>query len=382
MDPTLPNPFHYSGDKIFVAGDERIGENGALSMFHTLFLRNHNRHADRLAAAHPDWDDERIFQRARRRNIAEYQNIVMYQYLPTEFGDHFADKVGHYHHYSPFLDAEINVAFATAAFRYGHSSFRNYVPIDQCGVDTLFNLPANGAKLMFGGQTGGPILPMDVYGEIGSWENVIRALIAHRTAPNDIMIDAALRDLPFNFPITGGTDVFVLDLHRARENGVPNYVALQKEYGRHSDRIYGSDGCPERFGRNQLNDPPACFDNLAPYNHTLAENLRMLYGKVNRIDSLVGLLVEPHVPGTSFGETLGNIIMDTYKRVRDGDRFWFENQNQPLAFDDDTIDNIRATGIDDLLKKNFDFPRPAHIPGNPFLAPNNYLTNLANSCSN
>lgn len=376
QDPSKVVNFQYDPNKIFVAGDVRVGENAALSMFQTLFMRNHNWHAARIREEHRWMSDEEVYQRARRLNIAEYQNIVMYQYFPTEFGEYFADKLGRYHRYDPFLDADTAVVFATAAFRYGHSTFRNYQAVDQCGVPTMFNLPAGGQRLVFGGTTGGPILPLDVYGEIGSWENVIRGLITTVNGPNDVMIDSALRDLPFFFGAPGGTDIFVLDLHRARENGVPNYVTLQKVYGDRSDRIYGSRGCPERFERNHQTDPVECFERLVGDNSSLASNLRDLYGKVNRIDPLLGLLAEKHVHGTSFGETMGNIITDTYRRVRDGDRFWFENRLQPMPFKSRELDDIREVGMADLLRRNFDFPSHAQVPANPFLTPPFYGNTL------
>ena len=41
--------------------------------FGVLWFREHNRHAGRLATAHPDWSDEKIFNRARQWTIAEHQ---------------------------------------------------------------------------------------------------------------------------------------------------------------------------------------------------------------------------------------------------------------------------------------------------------------------
>jgi len=377
LDPTQNPYFPLDPDKVFVSGDARVGENVALGMFHLLFIRNHNRHAAALAADHPSWDDEKLFQEARRINIAEYQNIVMYQYFPTEFGEYFASKIGPYHHYDEDLDASVNVAFSTVAFRYGHSSFRNYQPISKCGVPTMFFQPAGNTVLLFGGQTGGPILPMDTVGECGSYENGIRGLINQRTGPNDVMFDAALRDIPFNFPVAGGTDLLVLDMHRARENGVPNYVALQKSYGRQKDRIYGRKGCPGSMERKPDDDPQACWDNLVPYNATLAANLRALYKKVKYLDPILGILAEVHIDGTSFGETVGTIIADTYGRLRDGDRYWFENRQAPHAFSHSEIDQIRDVGIDDLLRLNFHFESPMHVPANPFLVPPNYRNALS-----
>jgi len=208
-------------DQSFVSGDARIGENGALTLYHILFIRNHNRHAASLAASNPSWNDEAIFQEARRRNIAEYQAVVMYQYFPTEFGPYFNDLLGSYFGYNPFVDVDTNVAFSSAAFRYGHSSFHNYVPLDSCGNPTLFGQSAfPGDQLVFGGQTGGLITPIDVMGEIGTFENLIRGLIGQVTAPNDIMIDDSLRNIPFRFPVAGGTDLLALDIHTGVEKTV------------------------------------------------------------------------------------------------------------------------------------------------------------------
>ena len=49
---------------------------------HTLFVREHNRIADLIKAEQPKWDDDEVFENARRILVAEYQSIVYGQYLP------------------------------------------------------------------------------------------------------------------------------------------------------------------------------------------------------------------------------------------------------------------------------------------------------------
>jgi len=373
VDPLLfINPQRANPNIIFTSGDERVGENAALSMFHTLFIREHNRIATALKAQFPDWSDELLFQEARRVNIAQYQAVVLYEYVPNEFGQYFFDKlVGDYRGYDVDSPHAIPLVFASAAFRYGHSSFRNYVPIDTCGAPTLLNQPANGQKLFAGGQVGGPVLPLDAAGQAGSYENLLRGLITAHTLPNDVLINNVLRSLPFRTPVPGGTDVFAIDLSRARLNGVPNYNTLRKAYfnnGRgRSANIYGSSGCPANLeSKPNQQDPLACFQVLVPNNATLATSLQQLYGKVNRIDALVGLLIEPHVAGTSFGPSLGNIIVQTYANARDNDRFWFENRHQIHAFSRAQIAAIKSTKLADLFVRNFDMPANK-MPANPFL---------------
>jgi len=54
--------------------------NPLLSFLHWLFVCEHNAIADYYASFHPDWDDERLFQMARRVNIAQIARIHTIQW--------------------------------------------------------------------------------------------------------------------------------------------------------------------------------------------------------------------------------------------------------------------------------------------------------------
>ncbi len=116
-------------------GDDRGDVTPGQTMICTVFLRNHNRIANQLARMHHDWDDERLFQEARKINVAVHQNIVYTQFLDELLGT--PNNVGITEmagksilFYDPKLDGTISVGFGTAGYRLhtyvsGHIHLRN-----------------------------------------------------------------------------------------------------------------------------------------------------------------------------------------------------------------------------------------------------------------
>ena len=78
-------------NQCFFAGDVRVNEQLNLVVMHTVWMREHNRVARFLSKLNPIWDDEKIFQEARRIVIAEYQHIIYKEWLPSILGSRYME---------------------------------------------------------------------------------------------------------------------------------------------------------------------------------------------------------------------------------------------------------------------------------------------------
>jgi len=72
--------------RCFAAGDSRANEQLELAAMHTIWLREHNRVARTLRELNPRWNDELLYQEARRIVIAEIQHITYNEFLPILLG--------------------------------------------------------------------------------------------------------------------------------------------------------------------------------------------------------------------------------------------------------------------------------------------------------
>ena len=61
-------------------------------MLHTVWMREHNRVAGELAKAQPEWDDETLYQEARRVVVAQMQHITYNEWLPIILGAKYMEK--------------------------------------------------------------------------------------------------------------------------------------------------------------------------------------------------------------------------------------------------------------------------------------------------
>ena len=59
------------------------------------------------------------------------------------------------------------------------------------------------------------------------------------------------------------------------------------------------------------------------------------------------LLAEKHAPGSSLGPTHIAVLRDQFKRLRDGDRFWYQNR----MFAPQEVAALQSTRLSDILQR-------------------------------
>lgn len=109
-----------------------------------------------------------------------------------------------------------------------------------------------------------------------------------------------------------GFDLISLNLWRGRDHGLGGYTQYRKLCGL---------------------PPVATFQQLTAFmNPRVVHKLSILYRSVDEVDLYMGGLLEYHLPNSVLGPVFSCIIGDQFARLKEGDRFFYENGGQPHSF--------------------------------------------------
>lgn len=299
-------------DRLFLAGDIRANENVLLSSMQTIWVREHNRLTDEIAADHPELTEEELYQHARAIVTAKLQAITYNEFLPTLLGE---DAIEPYSGYDPNVDPGIANDFSTAAYRFGHSMLSSDL------------LRLNGDRTP---SAKGPLplrdaffAPHRVTSE--AIDELVLGAVVQKAQEVDSKIIDDVRNFLFGRPGTGGFDLATLNIQRGRDHGLDSYNNVRVQLG--LDRA-------ESFA-DISSDP------------SVQAELEMAYGSVDLVDPWVGALSEDHLPGASVGELNHKILTDQFQRIRAGDRFWYEN-----IYHGEALAELRATKLSEVILRN------------------------------
>lgn len=295
----------------FIAGDIRANENPELASLQTLFVREHNRVAGRLAERNPAWTDEELYQAARNIVIGEVQVITYKEWLPALLG---TNAIKPYQGYNANVNPSIANEFATAAFRLGHSML---------GDDIEF-LGNNGEELRGEVSLAEAFFNPSLITE-NNIDPILKYLASDPSSQIDTQIVGSVRNFLFGPPGAGGLDLASLNIQRGRDHGLADYNSLRAAYG-----------LPKVANFAQITSDV-----------DLQMQLKSLYVTVDNIDAWVGMLAEDHVRSASVGPLVQRILADQFSRLRDGDRFWYQRS---LAGKE--LQDVQNTTLADVIRRN------------------------------
>jgi hypothetical protein len=311
------DPFHL-GESLFLAGDVRGNEQVGLTAVHILFVREHNRLAERIKAEDPSLNDEQIYQLARKLVGAELQIITYEEYLPAVFGNAAPDPA--LAQYDPTVDASITNAFATAMFRFGRSMQSPKSQLVDDNGDSVGSLSWRDSFF-------DPAILGDDPQKV---DFVLKGLASQFAQENDPFVVDELRNFLFGHPGAGGMDLAALEIQRGRDHGLQDFNALRESYDLTRVTSFG-----------QISSRPE-----------IQAALQELYGSVDNIDSWVGAIAEDHLPGSSAGPTVTEVVVNQFVRLRDGDQYFFVNDPVlKLPIVSGVMDWQRVT-LAEIIRKN------------------------------
>lgn len=311
------NDAHVVADnQLFLAGDVRANENPELIALQTLFVREHNRIATEAAAKNPTWTDEQLYQHARRMVISEIQEITYNEFLPAILGANTpaANALQNYRGYRADVNPGIATEFSTAAFRLGHSMLGEDIQL----LDNNGNPVRDDVRLK------------DVFfdprsvSEVGI-DPLLKYLASDRAQEIDTKVIDDVRNFLFGAPGQGGFDLVSLNIQRGRDHGLADYNTVRVAYG-----------LPKVTSFAQISSDTA-----------VQASLQQAYGSVDKLDLWVAGLAEKHLPGSSLGETFTRIIVDQFSRLRDGDRYWYQN-----ALPANAVRAVQNNSLVDVIRRN------------------------------
>ncbi|XP_061393833.1 peroxidasin [Musca vetustissima] len=304
----------------FVSGDIRVNEQVGLLAMHTIWLREHNRIATALKDINPQWEGNTLYHETRKIVGAQMQHITYKHWLPLIIGESGMKMLGEYKGYNASLDPSIANEFATAAFRFGHTLINpvlhrlntSFEPITQG------HLPLH--KAFFA--------PWRLVYE-GGVDPLMRGMFA---TPAKLKLpgqnlNSELTEKLFQTAHAVALDLAAMNIQRGRDHGIPGYNVYRKL-------------CNLTEAKT--------FDDLAKEitDKEVRDKLKELYGHPDNIDVFVGGILEDQIEDGKVGPLFQCILVEQFRRLRDGDRFYYEN---PTVFLPQQLEQIKQANLARVL---------------------------------
>ncbi|CAI6352934.1 unnamed protein product [Macrosiphum euphorbiae] len=228
LEDTESSACQYGSGTCYRAGDIRANALPQLTVMHTLWMREHNRLAKLLSHVNPHWDDERIFQEARKIVTASIQHITYNEWLPALLGENYTrwnglelPTKGYSNSYNETTDPSVSNSFATAVLPFANSMLSDTISLytEHRVINASLSL-----KEHYNRPTGLLSNYMD---------QLVRGLSTQNTQKIDMLFTQTLTNYLYSARPNHvfGMDIVSLDIQRTRDHGIPSYSEFRKYCG-------------------------------------------------------------------------------------------------------------------------------------------------------
>uniref|UniRef100_A0AAG5CN83 Chorion peroxidase n=1 Tax=Anopheles atroparvus TaxID=41427 RepID=A0AAG5CN83_ANOAO len=337
LDGCNEQEMNAAGKYCFESGDARANENLHLTSMHLIWARHHNSLATGLAKVNPHWDDERLFQEARRILAAQMQHITYGEFVPLIVGNETAARMGLLPDpesgrdtYNVSVDASIANVFAGAAFRFAHTL-----------LPGLMKKTRNPAASASGRELHRMLFnPYELYAR-GGLDDALGGAISTELARYDQYFSPELTEKLFEradehllHSQPCGLDLVSLNIQRGRDHGLPAYPHWRKHC-----RLTPADSWDEL---ERIADPVSFAQ------------MKAIFREPANVDVYSGALSEPPATGGIVGPLLTCLIADQFVRLKQGDSFWYERRQGPQRFTEGQLQQIYDTKLSSIICRNSD----------------------------
>ncbi|GLH00799.1 Chorion peroxidase, partial [Gryllus bimaculatus] len=252
-----------------------------------------------------------------------------YRLWPLEEG--YSDE------YDPRTDPTTSLEFATAAFRYGHSTVDGIIKLFHQGFgfehvfqpEIVFN-PSRLRNPEFSDQ-------------------FFVAMTHQPMQRADNFVSQTMTNYLFNGDRPFGIDLIAINIQRGIDHGLPTY-----------DDMRVLQGLPHAHSFEDFED------RIPPEGIHL---LQQIYASPQDVDFYVGGLLERPAYDSVVGPSFQGVIADQFSRLKKGDRFYYEFGNLPNSFTPAQLQELRKTRFARILCDFRDGVALHHVSPHPFLLP-------------
>ncbi|XP_060870138.1 peroxidase-like [Metopolophium dirhodum] len=306
----------------YASGDPRVNQHPNMAVNTISLMRLHNILCDEFKRLNPTWNDEKIYQEARRLVIAMYQHVTYNEFLPVILGRDYcrANNLlplsnGFDDNYDAFLNPTTFTSFTAAAYRGLHSYIQGSMDLVSESRQTTSTLRLSDI-----------FLRPDIAQNKDNYDSLVRGMLTQHAQGQDQFFTKEITEFLFRSPNkTDGSDLITLDMERGRDFGEPPYNKFRQLCGLRAARTFGD-----------------LTDQISKKN---VDALASMYEHVDDVDYYAAGILEKQKPGSIFGHTFQCVIGEMFFRWKFGDRFYYEFGKQPGSFSLDQLKEIRKTTL-------------------------------------